>query len=74
MHNSTDVNQIPEQQQQQGPPTKKGRKQAVRVVKVTSRDLFRLVGQDNHNTIKLCKPKAYPLHKNSQRSWSWRVL
>ena len=63
VHNSTDVNEIPEQEHQQGPSMKKRRKQAVRVLKVTSRDIFQISWTRHHNTIKLCKPKAYPLHK-----------
>ena len=67
VHNSTDVNQIPEQQQQQGPPTKKRRKQAVRVVKVTSRDIFRLVGQDIATQLNCANPRHTLYTKFSEK-------
>ena len=57
------MNEIPEQEQQQGPPMKKRKKQAVRVVKVTSCDIFRFVGQDITTQLNQCKPTVYPLHK-----------
>ena len=65
VHDATDVNEIPEQEQQQGLPMKRRRKQAVRVVKVTSRDIFRLVGQDITTQLNCANPRHT---QNSQRS------
>ena len=67
VHNSTDLNEIPEQEQQQGPPMKKRRKQAVRVVKVTSRDIFRLVGQDITTQLNCANPRCSLYIKFSEK-------
>ena len=67
VHNATDVNEIPEQEQQQGPPMKKRRKQAVRVVKVTSRDIFRLVGQDITTQLNCANPRHTLYTKLSEK-------
>ena len=67
VHDATDVNEIPEQQQQQGPPMKKRRKQAVRVVKVTSRDIFRLVGQDIATQLNCANPRHTLYTKFSEK-------
>ena len=63
VYNATDVNEIPEQEQQQGPPMKKRRKTICESCKSHFKGYIQISWTRHHNTIKLCKPKAYPLHK-----------